>query len=138
MTLVLDTSVVYALVDEEDAAHQRCASLMDDSVGPFVIPTPTLCELDHLFDTRSQQTATQRLLGDIRAGAFVLQDLVPQDYERVMRILDRYEDLDVGFVDASVLAVVERLDEPKLATLDRRHFSTMRPRHVDSLELLPA
>jgi predicted nucleic acid-binding protein len=28
--------------------------------------------------------------------------------------------------------------EPKLATLDHRHFSVMRPRHVDALELLPA
>jgi hypothetical protein len=44
----------------------------------------------------------------------------------------------VGFVDAAVLAIVEHLGEPKLATLDRRHFSIMRPRHVEALELLPA
>ncbi len=49
-----------------------------------------------------------------------------------------YTDLRVGFVDAAVLAVVERLREPKLATLDHRHFSVMRLRHVDALELLPA
>ena len=49
-----------------------------------------------------------------------------------------YADLRVGFVDAAVLAIVERLREPKLATLDHRHFSVMRPRHVDALELLPA
>ena len=52
--------------------------------------------------------------------------------------MERYADLDVGFVDASVLAIVERLNEPKLATLDRKHFSVMQPRHVDALELLPA
>jgi len=50
--------------------------------------------------------------------------------------LDR-SDADIGFVDAAVLAVTERLGEPKLATLDRRHFSTLRPRHVDALILLP-
>jgi hypothetical protein len=44
----------------------------------------------------------------------------------------------VGFVDAAVLALVERLREPKLATLDRRHFAAMRPRHVQALTLLPA
>jgi hypothetical protein len=38
---------------------------------------------------------------------------------------------------AAVLAVVERLDERKLATLDHRHFRAVRPRHVTSLELLP-
>jgi hypothetical protein len=33
--------------------------------------------------------------------------------------------------------VVERWNEPKLATLDERHFRTLRPRHVESLRLLP-
>jgi hypothetical protein len=45
--------------------------------------------------------------------------------------------MDVGFVDAAVLAIVERLNEPKLATLDHRHFGTMQPRHIDRLQLLP-
>ena len=49
----------------------------------------------------------------------------------------RYADADIGFVDAAVLALVERLKEPKLATLDRRHFGLLRPRHVDALRLLP-
>lgn len=42
-----------------------------------------------------------------------------------------------GSGDAAVLALVERLNEPKLATLDHRHFSTMRPRHVEALVLVP-
>ena len=35
------------------------------------------------------------------------------------------------------LAVVERLKEKRLATLDRRHFTVMRLVHVDALELVP-
>ena len=61
-----------------------------------------------------------------------------EDYARITEIMEAYADRDVGFVDASVLAVVERLGETKLATLDRRHFSILRPSHVDALELLPA
>jgi hypothetical protein len=30
------------------------------------------------------------------------------------------------------------MNEPKLATLDRRHFGLLRPRHRESIELLPA
>jgi predicted nucleic acid-binding protein len=52
-------------------------------------------------------------------------------------VCDQYADADVGFVDAAVLAVVERLREPKLATLDRRHFGMLRPRHVATLRLVP-
>jgi hypothetical protein len=43
----------------------------------------------------------------------------------------------IGFFDAAVMAVVERLDEPKLATLDHRHFSVVRPLHRESIALLP-
>ena len=67
-----------------------------------------------------------------------MEDLQPRDYERVQTLIDRYDDSDIGFVDAAVLAIVERLDEPKLGTLDHRHFGMLRPRHVDALELVPA
>jgi predicted nucleic acid-binding protein len=77
------------------------------------------------------------ILEEIRRGAYHVEDLIAADYERIAEILHTYADLNVGFVDAAVLAVVERLREPKLATLDHRHFSVMRPRHVDALELLP-
>jgi uncharacterized protein len=68
----------------------------------------------------------------------VVQSLTGRDYERTAELMRTYADLRVGFVDAAVLAIVERLREPKLATLDHRHFSIMRPRHVEALELLPA
>ena len=78
------------------------------------------------------------LLDDITRGAYHVEDITDADYQRVRELMDRYADQDFGFVDAGVLAVVERLGEAKLATLDRRHFVVVRPRHVDGLELLPA
>ncbi len=84
------------------------------------------------------QESFPAILGQIRTGALKVEDLIERDYERIEELLRTYADLRVGFVDAAVLAVVERLREPKLATLDHRHFSVMRPRHVDALELLPA
>ena len=56
---------------------------------------------------------------------------------RIRELCDRYADADIGFVDAAVFALVERLGEPKLATLDRRHFSLLRPRNRDTIDLLP-
>ena len=77
------------------------------------------------------------MLDDIASAAYRVEDLVPQDYRRIREICDRYSDADLGFVDAAVLAIVERLNEPKVATLDRRQFSLLRPRHVDALRLVP-
>ena len=43
----------------------------------------------------------------------------------------------LGLVDATVVAVAERLRITVLATTDRRHFSAVRPAHVTRLTLVP-
>ena len=102
------------------------------------MPAPVLVELEYLLRRTDQPDTFVRFLEECRRKAFLVQTLEPVDYARVGELLTTYADLRVGFVDAAVLAVVERLRETKLATLDHRHFAVMRPRHVDSLELLPA
>ena len=97
-----------------------------------------LVEVDYWIQQRLAPGVLVALLGDIEDGAYVAEDLCPVDYRRVRDVCDRYADADVGFVDAAVLAVVERLDEPKLASLDHRHFDLLRPLHCEALSLLPA
>lgn len=137
MALVLDTGVLYGAMDRDDQAHQQCRQLLDGTSEGLVIPSPILPEVDYWVAKHLGPGAMITLLGDIRAGAFRVEDLRDVDYQRVAQVLDVYDDLDVGFVDAAILAVTERLGEPKLATLDRRHFAVLRPRHVEALELLP-
>jgi predicted nucleic acid-binding protein len=52
-------------------------------------------------------------------------------------LVERYADLGLGGVDASVVAVAERLGETEVATLDRRHFGVIKPRHTERFILLP-
>jgi hypothetical protein len=137
MALVLDTGPLYATLDRTDAQYQRCLDLLQDTVEPLVIPAPVLVEVDWLVHTRLHAGVFLALLDDIVAGAYRVEELQPEDYRRIRELSDRYADADVGFVDAAVFAVVERLKEPKLATLDHRHFRILRPRHVDALRLLP-
>jgi uncharacterized protein len=44
--------------------------------------------------------------------------------------------LPLRLVNATVIAASEMVDEPKVATLDQRHLSVVRPDHVDALTLL--
>lgn len=112
-------------------------ALIEASSEPLLIPAPVLVEVDYWIHKRLNAGALVALLADVEAGAYAIVDLIQSDYARVRELCDRYADADVGFVDASVLAIVERLNEPKLATLDRRHFGLLRPRHRESIELLP-
>jgi predicted nucleic acid-binding protein len=138
LALIVDTGVLFASLDRGAKEHARCRSLLDGTDEVLVLPAPILSELDYLIASRLGGRQFLSVLGDIRAGAYRVEDPTAADYGRVIDLLDRYADLDLGFVDASVFAVVERLNEPKLATLDHRHFSVLRPRHVDALELVPA
>ena len=138
MALILDTGPLYASLDRSDADHRACRALIETAEETLVIPAPVLVEVDYWIQQRLNPGVLVALLDDITAGAYIVADLVPADYSRVRGLCDQYADSDVGFVDAAVLAIVERLNESKLATLDRRHFGLLRPRHRDSLEILPA
>jgi hypothetical protein len=137
VALILDTGPLYASLDRSDADHAVCRSLIESADEPLIIPSPVLVEVDYWIHARMHGGVLVALLDDILAGAYQIADLEADDYRRIRWLCDRYEDADLGFVDAAVLAVVERLDEPKLGTLDERHFRAVRPRHVEALRLLP-
>ncbi|HSH61495.1 MAG TPA: VapC toxin family PIN domain ribonuclease [Acidimicrobiales bacterium] len=111
--------------------------MIEETDDALLIPSPVLPEVDYLVSERMGPAPMLALLADVERAAYLVEDLTRDDYPRVRELMDRYADQDLGFVDASVLAVVERLGERKVATLDRRHFSVVRPRHVEALELLP-
>lgn len=137
MGLVVDTGVLVAAIEPRDQHHQRCARLLTGAREARVVPAPVLVELEYLLRAASDAGAFGAFLDDCARGAFRIEALMPEDYERVGELLQSYADLRLGFVDAAVLAVTERLREPKLATLDHRHFAVVRPRHVKALQLLP-
>jgi uncharacterized protein len=137
VALILDTGPLVAAADPTDPACGPCAALLEGTREPLVIPAPILAEVEYLSRRAGVPDAFADILGHATRGAMRIVDLTTADYVRVGELLKTYADLRVGFVDAAVLAVVERLREPKLATLDQRHFGVMRPRHVDALTLLP-
>jgi predicted nucleic acid-binding protein len=137
VALILDTGPLYAALDRSDADHFKCRRLIETSAEPLVIPSPVLVEVDYWIHQRLHAGVLVALMDDVISGAYRVENLRAEDYRRIRDACDRYADSDIGFVDAAVLAVVERLNEPKLATLDRRHFGVLRPRHVDVLRLVP-
>lgn len=136
MTLVCDTTALYAALDRRDAGHASCSRLLSGGVA-LVVPSPTLVEVDQLAHARNAPHATLALLDALGAGDFVLAAPDVDDHRRIRDLVDEYADLPLGYVDASVVAVAERLGADTVATLDRRHFSVVRPQHVEAFALVP-
>jgi len=137
MSLVLDTSVLLATLNDSDPDHHACAALIRGADELLVIPSPALTELEYLLRTRSQLAAWLEFASDVVVGGYALHPVTPELLERTSAIQQRYADLDLGFVDAAVLVTCMELGEQKVATLDRRHFLVLRTDEGDSLEILP-
>lgn len=73
----------------------------------------------------------------LRSDRFRIEPVTEADLARIVELTEAYADLPLGGTDASVIAVAERLGFETVATLDRRHFSVVRPRHAEFLTLLP-
>jgi uncharacterized protein len=68
---------------------------------------------------------------------YVVESMILSDIARAADLADKYSDFPLGTTDACVVALAECLDLARVATLDTRHFSVVRPRHVTSFALLP-
>jgi uncharacterized protein len=137
MALICDTGVLYAAIDAYDAHHAVCAALVADPPEELAVPAPVVVELDWLVTSRMGYDQFDGFLQSVEIGAVLIADLAPGDYARVRELCRRYEDLPLGFVDASIVALAERLDERRIATVDHRHLSVVRPRHTSRLTLVP-
>lgn len=62
----------------------------------------------------------------------------PEDFERVVELVEQYQGFPLGVVDAHVMAMAERLNITTIASIDHRHFHAVKLRHCDGLELLPS
>ena len=128
MVLLLDTGPIVAALDEDDPEHDRCLALLaggDDRL----VPSPILAEVDYWLSKLGGLRAWADLAADISGGAYRLIHPSEADLIRAAELELVYADLKLGFVDASIIALAERLNETRIATLDRRHFSVVRPRH---------
>lgn len=103
----------------------------------MIVPTLVVTEVVYLIGSRLGADAEVRFLGDLAAGEFSVEPVAASDWLRIAELVNEYRDLPLGSVDASIVATAERLDITQLATLDRRHFSVVRPSHTPSFELLP-
>lgn len=124
-------------MDRSDAWHERVKRWWSEYGASVVVPTVVLPELCYLLQTRIGSSAEHDFVRSVADGEFVLEEVEPEDINRAATVMEQYLDFPLGFVDAAVVAMSERLWTREVLTTDRRHFSAVRPKHVRSLTLLP-
>ncbi len=135
--LLADTGPLVAVANDGDEHHERCQTLLETHRGPVIVPAPVVVEVCQLLASRRGTRAEAAFLTSLGTSELDVVDLVAADYNRAAQLVTQYADLPLGAVDACVIAVAERLRVTEVATLDRRHFTVVRPVHVEAFTMLP-
>ena len=135
MPLLVDTGVLYALTDRRDAWHERVRAYLADYAGTLLAPVTILPEVTYLLRDRIGAHAELAFVRAIASGELAVEAVQPSDLSRAAALMDTYADL--GFVDTTVIAMAERLRLSSIATTDRRHFATVRPKPRERFLLVP-
>jgi uncharacterized protein len=135
--LIVDAGPLYAAAARADKHHARCVELLASAARPLLVPTLVLAEVSYLLGDRIGPHAELALARSLAAGELTVEPVLDSDWERIEELIEQYLDLPLGMVDASVVALAERLGLDTIATLDRRHFGTVKPRHVAGFTLVP-
>ncbi len=126
-----------AAVDVRDPQHDACVTLLQEHRGPLFVPMLVISEVSYLVQRRIGTSQELDVLRDLLDGSLTPLPVEPAEWARIIDLVWTYRDLPLGTVDASVVALAERLKVVRIATLDHRHFSVVRPAHVEAFELVP-
>ena len=138
MSVLADTSFLFALANRNEAHHQACYAVAQTLHRRLVIPVTVLPEIAYLLDSRLGHAVLREFTRQLTQPGWIIETLTQADLVRAAELLEHYKDARLDFVDATTVALAERLRIRTILTLDHRHFRLMRPQHCAAFELLPA
>jgi len=137
VTVLADTGALFALADRRDSWHGRMRQWLLQNREPILVPVTVLSEAAYLIGTRLGSAVEESFVRMLAAGEPPVESIEAEDLSRAADLIAGYADLPLGLVDASIVALAERLGIGSIVTTDRRHFGVVRPAHVERLRLLP-
>jgi predicted nucleic acid-binding protein len=123
--ILVDTVVLYALVDPDDQHHlaaRKQARQLDDDGLSAIVPYPILLETHALVLRWLGTTAAQRWLIEMQEGlAFV--NATARHYHAASVLSERYRDQAISLYDLTLAVLAKELDIP-VWSYDR-HFDLL-------------
>lgn len=136
--VIIDTSVLVALLCSKDAAHQACLDTLRKLPESTCFFTTESCLVETAYVLPGELSFSRNIALLLEGLDVGLVALDRQGLLRVCELMTKYEDLPMDFADASLVVACEAMEIKRVFTLDRRDFSIYKPRHCSRFELLPA
>jgi predicted nucleic acid-binding protein len=136
--IVVDTSGVLAALNAREPAHERAARALAAEPGPFILSPFVFAEIEYLLLKRVGREQQRQFLREVADGAYLLAPLDDADAARLEKVILRYDDVNLGVADASLVILSERYGTDTILTLDERHFRVLRRENGAPFRLLPS
>ena len=130
--IVADTGALVALLDRRERHHRALRALYTANPDAWILPWAILPEVDYLVATHLGHRVQRLWQADLAAGTFAVEWGTDRDLVAANALAEQYASLNLGLVDAVVMAVAERLGAD-IATLDLRDFGAVRLKHAPRL-----
>jgi predicted nucleic acid-binding protein len=137
LNVIADTSFLYSLTNPLERTHEACVSVARDLRQKIVLPVTVLPEATYFIARRLSHRAMRAFIRQVQYPSWHIENLAVDDLYRSHQLLAQYSDARLDFVDATLVAIAERLQIDTVLTLDKRDFYMIRPLHIDYFTVLP-
>ncbi len=123
LSALVDAGFLIALLNRRDTNHLWAVAEAARLPPPWMTCEAALSETFYVLGVLS----TPRLAELLRRGTVICGFRFGDDFEAVLRLLDKYADVPISFADACLVRMTETLNDPVLLTTDtdfriyRRH-----------------
>lgn len=131
--VLVDAGPLIAIVDTDDASHERCMRVLKHIREPLFTIWPAVTEAMHLVGT----AAHERLWNVVEHAPMRFVRLDAIDVPAVRALMKKYSDLPMDLADAALVHVAERDGLSTVFTLDQTDFGLYRLPGGRRLRLLP-
>jgi uncharacterized protein len=127
--VLVDAGFVVALLSSRDAHHQWAVTQASELPPPWSTCEAVLSEAFHLLG----ELGTPNLGALLRRGALQVAFTLTENVEPVVKLIEKYSKVPMGFADACLVRMTETLADPIILTTDqdfrvyRRHSRQVVP-----------
>jgi uncharacterized protein len=114
--VLLDSSVIVALLDRSQPFHEACADALQNLRGPLFTCEAVIVESCHLL--RNLEGAREAVLDNVATGMFQVPFQISQQAASVRALLRKYRDHGMDLADACLVVLANEYETADILTLD--------------------
>ncbi|MEO1368315.1 MAG: PIN domain-containing protein, partial [Acidobacteriota bacterium] len=134
--IIADTGFWLALANRRDRHHGRAAAWLRNLDAPLICTWPVVTETVYLLLHRVGALAQRQFLESHARGAFEVFDIGRHHVDRLVELMEKYEDLPMDLADASLVLLSESLGHGRILSTDERDFGIYRCKQQEPFENL--